>query len=92
MTKQQLYRLLIRAVPPKIKSIQGHGFTQTSEETLLKLLRQHRCRGGVLRIFKNNITSLSYYFGEAGKGRAVTEETVFRIASISKMVTALCVL
>ncbi len=92
MTKQQLYRLLIRAVPPKIKSIQGHGFTQTSEDTLLRLLRQHRCRGGVLRIFKNNITSSSYYFGEAGKGRAVTEETVFRIASISKMVTALCVL
>ncbi|NLC33511.1 MAG: beta-lactamase family protein [Clostridiales bacterium] len=92
MTKQQLYRLLIHAVPPKIVSVQGHGLTRSAEQELLKLLRRHRCRGGVLRIFEDKHTSASYYFGEASKGRAVSEDTFFRIASISKMVTAMCVL
>ena len=92
MIKQKLYHLLIHAIPPKIKSIQGYGLNQTSEDTLLRLLRRHRCRGGVLRIFENNETCASYYFGEAAKENAVTESTAFRIASISKMITAMCVL
>ena len=92
MIKQKTYRGLLMFIPPKITRINGQGLSQFSEVNLLKLLRHHRCRGGVLRMFDSSGIYASYYFGQAGKGRPMTENMIFRIASISKMVTALCVL
>lgn len=90
--KQMIYRGLLKFIPPKITCIKGKGLSQSSEENLLKLLRRHRCRGGVLRLFNRSGLYASYYFGGAGKSRHMTENMIFRIASISKMVTALSVL
>ena len=50
--------------------------------------------GVSITYFENDVISLSKHFGtlEAGTGRAVDENSIFHACSISKMITALCVL
>lgn len=53
------------------------------------ILRKHRCLGASLCTFDAQGVTGSLSFGEARKGVLAKEDTVYRIASISKMVTAL---
>lgn len=90
--KQALYRAALSLLPPPISAVHHTGFSSQSEKELLSILRRHRCLGGVLRLFELNGRVISSHFGMARRGLPAGEDTVFRIASISKTLTALCVL
>ncbi len=90
--KQAIYRAALSLIPPRIDAVHGTGLQTGVEQKLLGILRRHRCLGGVLRLFDNDGRLIAYHFGMAGKGRPARDDTVFRAASISKMITAMCVL
>lgn len=90
--KQAIYRAALSLIPPPIETVRGIGLQKGAERELLGILRRHRCLGGVLRLFDMNGRLISYHFGAAGEDRPVRDDTVFRAASISKMITAMCVM
>ena len=90
--KQMAYKAALSLIPPAIDSLRGADLDGEAERELLKILRRHRCLGGVLRLFDTEGRLISYHFGAAGSDRPVRDDTVFRIASVSKMITAMCVL
>ncbi len=90
--KQALYRAGLALLPPRIRNIEGKGLSPKGEEELLRLLRRHRCLGGVLRLFDLNGREAAYHFGEARPGLPARDETVFRTASLSKLITGICVM
>ena len=67
------------------------GFTQSFQEQIDAIKQSHDLMGGVAIIICNGEISESIPFGLADLGRniPVTDETVFRVASISKVVTAM---
>lgn len=90
--KQVIYKAALKLVTPQVNTVRGIGLRKEAEYELLRILRAHRCLGGVLRLFDMEGRLISYHFGMAGEDRPARDDTVFRIASISKMVTAMCVL
>lgn len=90
--RQMIYKAALALIPPPIDRLRGAGLGQEAERDLLKIIRHHHCLGGVLRLFDIGGHLAAYHFGMAGEGRQVTDDTAFRIASISKMITAICVL
>ena len=90
--KQAIYRAALSLIPPRIESVHGAGLRGEAEQELTGILRRHRCLGCVLRLFDMDGRLIAYHFGMAGKGRPALDDTVFRVASISKMITAMCVL
>ncbi len=90
--KQVIYRAALSLIPPHIESVHGAGFCGEAEQELTGILRRHRCLGGVLRLFDQDGRLIAYRFGMAGEGRSARDDTVFRVASVSKMITAMCVL
>ena len=90
--KQAIYRAALSLIPPHIESVHGAGLRGEAEQELTGILRRHHCLGGVLRLFDMDGRLISYHFGMAGQDRQMLDDTVFRIASISKMVTAMCAL
>lgn len=81
--KQRIYRTLLTLMPPKRLPLAGRGLAQEDEGTLLSILRRHRCTGGEVRLFGVNRATAAYGYG-------MGEDTAYRIASISKMLTAAC--
>ena len=90
--KQAIYRAALSLTPPKIDTVHGAGLQKEAEGELTGILRRHRCLGGVLRLFDQDGRLIAYHFGMAGKGKPARDDTVFRVASISKMITAMCAL
>ena len=90
--KQAIYRAALSLIPPRIDAVHGTGLQIGAEQELLGILRRHRCLGGVLRLFDMDGRLAAYHFGMAGEGSPARDDTVFRAASISKMITAMCVL
>jgi CubicO group peptidase (beta-lactamase class C family) len=85
-----LYRFLVRALPhkrrllkPVTRSISEHGMKQ-----LEGILYRHRALGGALAYFDEEGIHDHFVYGEARKGLPITAETSFRVASVSKLVTA----
>lgn len=88
------YRLLIRLMPKpryQFKAIR-QSMGEEKRGRLLRILRLHRARGGVLAQFDREGITDQLVYGQAGQGQAVQEYTAFRAASVSKTITASAVL
>lgn len=85
MNKQALYRALLKVMPPKRLTLEGSGLHEADERVLCDILRRHRCIGAEVRLFDIVGKGAAYRYG-------VAEGTAFRVASISKMLTAACAL
>lgn len=90
--RQVLYKAALGLLPPRLRVLQGKGLTPGEEAQLISILRRHRCQAGSFRLFDKVNTRAGYTFGEAQPGHPVTPDTYFRVASISKMLTAACCL
>jgi CubicO group peptidase (beta-lactamase class C family) len=86
----RLYRALIRLLPAKqphfcaIKQAAGLNMI----DRMQSVLERHKASGGVLAMFDARGLTGHYVYGEARKGVPVNAETAFRLASVSKTVTA----
>lgn len=90
MKNWQLYRLLLHFLPPRGR-VHTSTFPAAITKEAEKTLRKHRCTGASLCLFDATGILSSLAFGKARKsGAPVTETTVYRCASVSKFVTALC--
>ena len=90
----RLYRLLVNAVPSPRRDYQvlrGAG-NSGEEERFVKAYRKHRARGAALAVFNGEGVKTHLVYGEARQGMPVAGDTAFRIASVSKMVTAALVM
>lgn len=90
--KWSVYRAVLKLTPKHGKIIQSDLPEQTAR-SLEKILKKHRTYGAALICHEDSGTG-SVYFGSARYGQAVpvTPDTVFRIASVSKLVCAVCAL
>ena len=89
MTHWGLYRLAVHALPKHGKHHQS-DFSASATEDICRLLRAHRCVGAALCLFDARGHTQSLAFGCAHwPDSAVSRDTVFRAASVSKFVTAL---
>lgn len=91
---QTLYHAALRLLP-KIRSAlrkTGTVLDGQREARLFNILQRHKALGAELRLFGPDDQASDYLYGNAGRGRALQPDTAFRLASISKLVTAACVL
>ena len=87
MNNWNVYRLLLRLLPPRGRVSEGSLPPGASPE---KILRAHRCLGASLCLFdETGVTGFCAFGVSHRDGTPVTGETVFRAASVSKFVTAL---
>ena len=91
MKNWTLYRLLLRAIPPR-GAVNASDLPQAKEEKVVRVLRRHRCLGASVCLFDENGITGRLAYGEARPGLPVTPRTVFRSASVSKFVTGLGIL
>ncbi len=85
-----LYRLILAALPAgkqAFQLIQGER-----ADAFVNIYRRHRAKGAALAIFDEEGIKTHLVLGQARQGMAVSEDTVFRTASVSKMVTAALVM
>lgn len=88
--RRAAYLALLQLKKPRLSGLSGQGLASEREQALLRILNRHRCVGGCYRLFTAGQGVARYHFGLAGPGRPCTEDTSYRIASLSKMLTALC--
>lgn len=80
------YRLALKMMPKKGK-LQTMGLAHARKAE--KILRKHRCLGGTLCVFDAEGVQGTLAFGEARKAVPAADDTVYRIASVSKLATAM---
>lgn len=90
--KYHAYKAAVGLLPVRPKALRGEGITPDKEAALLSVLRRHRCQGGCFRQFARERDLAAYAFGDARPGVPITQDTCFRLASISKMLTSACCL
>lgn len=87
--KRQLYRALLRLTPRP-------GYAKQHDDGLAgqaaRILARHRACGASFAVFERGREPMRLIVGTAGKAGPVTLRTCFRVASMSKMITALCAL
>lgn len=88
LDRQRIYRLLLRALPAPRYDKNQTGMARE----IAAILSKHRAAGASVAFFSGDDTPLCLCVGTAGQMGPVTQDTFFRVASISKMITALCVL
>lgn len=90
MSRQSLYRALVRALPARKTEFRVVRQTMDASRALeyQRALRRHKALGGALLLFDLEGTTDHFVYGNARKGMPVDEHTAFRLASISKTVTA----
>ena len=81
-----VYRLILQIMPKKGK-LHTTGLAHAGEAE--KILRKYRCLGGTICVFDTEGVQGMLSFGEAQKGVPAADGTVYRIASVSKLVTAM---
>ncbi|MHC1785612.1 MAG: serine hydrolase domain-containing protein [Christensenellales bacterium] len=90
--RQALYRAALRLLPPgkQVISSLATPLEAGQEAALCRILRRHRARSAEVRLFEQEgRASLLLY---QGPGAPLRPDTCFRMASLSKMVTALAAL
>lgn len=90
MKKLWLYRQAIRLLPrPRYAlEVQAGSLPSKQADELLRILKKHRSLGGAVALFDASTTLAHVTYGLARRGMAVQGDTAFRLASVSKMVTA----
>lgn len=81
-----IYRKLLALMPKHGKM---NGGTAPFLPWAEKILRKHRCLGATFCTFDERGVTGFGAFGEARKGVPAGEKTVYRIASVSKLITAM---
>lgn len=90
MKNWQLYRILLRFLPAKGK-INASDLPIHQQRAAEKMLKKHRCLGASLCLFDENGVRGGLAFGAARKsGDKAGMDTIYRAASVSKFITALC--
>lgn len=90
MSKMAAYRALVRLMPggkPRLQAVR-QGMPDKKVQAFQAILRRHKALGGALLLFDTDGTTDHFVYGKARKGLPVTGETAFRLASVSKTVTA----
>lgn len=89
-----LYHAALSLLPKSRSALRktGPGLEGQREARLLNIFQRHKALGAELRLFSPDDRASDYLYGNAGRGRALQPDTAFRLASISKLVTAACVL
>lgn len=95
MKNLALYRAMLACLPPKKWRFQALLNDTLSNEDIGRFqsaLRKHRALGGALAFFDESGLSDHFVYGDLRPGQPVSTDTVFRLASLSKTVTAAGVL
>lgn len=85
-----LYRAAIRCLPHqkvRLRALAGAA-SREKGKALEAVLNRHRALGGALVFFDRDGVSGLFVYGEARRGVPVDAKTAFRLASVSKLVTA----
>lgn len=90
--KRSLYKAALALLASRTPPLRGEGLLPTDQQRLYAILNRHRCQGGCFRLFEGENTLASYAFGDLQPGLPARQDSLFRIASISKMLTAACCL
>lgn len=97
--RQQIYNWAASLLPrPKMKEANDVQIIKPSitpasfVPKLLHVFEKHRVYGCSFALFNQDGISLHVTYGQANKENRVTPETFFRVASVSKMITAACVM
>ena len=92
--RHAVYRAALRLLPVSKAALRrtGSGLDARREAAVLDILRRHRAIGAELRLFDLQGLVCSYLYGDAGRGRILQPDTAFRLASVSKLVSAACVI
>ncbi len=90
MNRQSIYRGLLRLLPaPRLRLCAvGQPPRLAKLSAFEAILRRHRALGGALAMFDGNGLTHHLVYGQARRGSPVAADTVFRLASVSKLVTA----
>ena len=89
MKNWTLYRAALCLLPVRGR-LNETELTAGQTQTALRILRKHRCAGAALCLFDETGAACSLTYGQARQGETVKRGTAFRLASVSKFVTALC--
>ncbi len=91
----RLYRALLHFLPQAwdgLEALQISSLNAQKIQAFTNVLKRHKARGGALALFDASGLLDHLVYGEARKGQPVTGQTAFRLASLSKTVTAAGVL
>lgn len=88
--KRLLYRALLRLLPARRLELTAVRQTMpdAGREGFRKVLHRHMAMGGALAMFDAQGLTDHFVYGQARAGLAVDAGTAFRLASVSKLVTA----
>lgn len=94
MWKRSLYRALLALLPPRRLNLQSLPGSKGKVDIkgLGGILRRHRAIGGALAFFDAEGIQEHLVYGLARPDQPVAGDTAFRLASLSKTVTAMCLL
>lgn len=91
MKHLKLYRALVRLLPHKwdrFSLLENRSLSEKSISHFEAVLKRHRASGGALAFFDAKGMTDHLVYGELRSGLKVAKETAFRLASLSKTVTA----
>ena len=90
MNRTSLYRLLIRLMPQKGIRLRPvcQNINAAKRKAYERILRRHKAVAGALAFFDQEHITDFFTYGDARPGIPVAEETAFRLASVSKLVSA----
>ncbi len=98
MIKQSAYNLAAKIIPKHAKkTFTVTKCTKYSKKEKLAVIctdnfRKYICYGASLTLFNNDGINAQVVYGDYAPGKHVNSDTFFRVASVSKLITALCVM
>ncbi|NLM85798.1 MAG: beta-lactamase family protein [Clostridiales bacterium] len=85
-----LYRLLTKLLPAQCGELQTvhQHMSEEQKNGLQSVLKRHRASGGAIASFDEHGIKDHFVYGDLTAGQPLTAGTAFRLASVSKLVTA----